>query len=242
MAKIDDRAEISIDLLLSSQYRLSDRDFSIDQLPTESENQSVQEKSVAGRKKKKITKLLAYFQYLKPTKRRVNMEYLKISLLRGFKRALREVIEGVTPRKKVHGIDPNDLESVRNWDHFRTFVGTNPFLETFAPTKAGPATEAKAKRSNFSKTKTKTFNDSFCLCFFSNAIVRTAFRLYLDVIFTHEDSESLKTRLKFEAIGMWEEGKMESWRKLKKYLYCGWFQELKVPDEEGEENLAEVKA
>lgn len=234
-------SEVSIEQLLSSSYQTSERDFGtelMDQESTEAEDsQCRSSKAKVGRKEKEITRLLTLFQPAKAPEGKVKKEYLRVLVLRGFKRALRDVMDKVTPRKKVHGFDPGDRIASRKWGDFRTFVRRNNSLEALAPTENGPGTEGKAKkRSSAAQAESKTFNDKFCRVFFTDSVVRTAFRLYLNVVFSHEDLEDLSHRFKFAATGANEEEKLESWRRLKAYLYRGMFKELKLPDDWAEDS------
>jgi hypothetical protein len=234
--------EVPIEQLLSSTYQTSERDFNADlqdQESTEAEDsQSKGPKSKVGRKEKEITKLLVLFQSIKADRGKVKKEYLRVLVMRGFKRALRDVIEKVLPRKKVHGFDPGDRITNKNWSEFRSFVRRNRTLEALAPTENGPGTEGKSKkRSAEAKAEAKTFNDKFCKVFFTSSIVRTAFRLYLKVVFSHENSENLSSRFKFAAIGICEDEKLENWRRLRDYLERGMFKELKLPDDWAEDSL-----
>lgn len=221
--------DVPITPLMSPTYLMSEPDFTLDQ-STKAEDYQGEAKPTAGRRKKEITHILAAFQHIKPTRHKVKKEYLRIALLRGFKRAIRDVIDEVVPRKKIHGFAKDDLKAAENWSIFCLFVQKNRFLETLAPTKAGPRSEGKA-----SKAEAKTFNDQFCLAFFSKSLIRASFRLYLNVIFSHQAPKDLSKRFKFEAIGLQEE-QMESWKRLKGYLYCGMFRELEIVDEWREED------
>lgn len=235
--------EVPIDQLLSSTYQTTERDFSADQDSTDAEDSRTQgPKAKVGRKEKEITRLLAQFQALKASTGKVKKEYLRVLVLRGFKRALRDVMDKATPRKKVHGFDPGDRIASKNWGEFRTFVRKHHSLEALAPTENGPGTEGKAKKqSAAARAEAKTFNDKFCRVFFADSIVRAAFRLYLQVVFSHEDLEDLSHRFKFAATGGCTEEKLECWRRLKAYLYRGMFQELKLPDDWAEDSLVAVK-
>lgn len=234
------RSEVpDYEMLTSATYEISDRDFKSD-LEDERTDPEVSQPSSprkkVGRKEKEITKLLALFESIRPPKGKtrcgVKKEYLRILLIRGFKRALRDVMDNVTPLKKLHRIPKGDSISKNLWAKFRKFVIKNPYFEQVAPTENGPGTEGKSKKlPKTINSEPKTFNDQYCRNFFSDSTLRYAFSLYLDVVFGHFECENLTNRFNFQAIGRSEAEKMESWGQLKEYLYHGLYRELGVKED-----------
>ena len=235
--------DVPIEKLLSPNYQPSEQDFRVDQAEsteTEEDFPTSRQRAKVGRKEKEITKLLILFRPTKVRTKKVKKEYLRVLVLRGFKRAIRDVMEGVKPRKKVHGFSPGDGTASRNWGEFRKFVRRNRSLEECAPTENGPGTEGKAKKPSSKQAEAKTFNDKFCRGFFADSLVREAFHLYLNVIFSSESIEDWSHRFKFETFGT-EDEKVQNWNRLKTYLYRGMFQELKLPENNEDDQLVGVK-
>lgn len=184
-----------------------------------------------GRKVKEVTLLLRLFLHSE-TGKKVKKEYLRVEILRGFKRAIRFALDKRVPRKKIEGFKEKDKKSAVLWAKFRTFVRKHQGLNSVAQTESGPCTEAKTKRTAagipVSDGSEKTFNDRYCRLFFAASEVCSAFLLFLEVVFAHKDDSSLTAKFRFAPTFPNQEDRSLVWERLQEYLRHGMLQELGI--------------
>lgn len=181
-----------------------------------------------GRKVNPETVLLARFLnntrhqgHSKPPKK----EYLRVKIIRGLKRAIREVASGQPPsRKKLHNPSPGAFNV---WTVFSDFVTSHPELIRLSATSEGPATDGKAIRGR-PEDKYRCYNNQCCKDFFGFPEVRQAYQLYLDLIFAQAEEKDLAEKLGFYAVAKTAEERMQAWKDLKSYLSVQLIEELEA--------------
>ena len=180
-----------------------------------------------GRKTKSDTLLLDQFESIRPPYARPKKEYLRIRVIRGFKRAIRQVHEKYTPRTKIHRVPENDALAQEQWTNFKLFVRRNKEeLLAASLTTEGPNTEGVALRTSEEWTGHKCHTDTYCREFFKSPTIREGFTRYLDVVFSHEDDQALSQRFGFQAKGSSDSEKGKAWAALKSFLYAGMIADL----------------
>lgn len=171
-----------------------------------------------GRKTNPETFLLAKFRNNKQHKGAANApkkEYLRVKVIRGLKRAIREVTSGKSPsRKKLH--HPTPSASIQ-WTIFSDFIIANSAFPRLAATYEGPATEGKTYRIA-ANDKYRCYNNQCCKDFFDSQLVRQAYYLYLELIFANAEDRDLAEKFGFTAIGKSKEERMAAWSELRSYL------------------------
>lgn len=178
-----------------------------------------------GRRKNPESKLFEQFRSCNRTRGKAKppkKEYLRLRLIRGFKRSIREVIANkVISRKALHRPDTVNREK---WMQFVEMVKANPELLALAETKEGPATDGRAY-----KTSTDTYrshNNAYCKDFFTSDVIRCAFLSYLEVVFYEVEEKDLSQKLGFCAIAKTRSERIKAWSELKTYLSQGLLEEL----------------
>ena len=190
---------------------------------TMSENAARRKK---GRKINPETLLLAKFRNNKLRKGQANApkkEYLRVKVIRGLKRAIREVTSGRPPsRKKLHNPAPS---ASLHWTIFSDFIIANSGFPRLAATCEGPATEGKTYRIATGE-KYRCYNNQCCKDFFDSQLVRQAYHLYLELIFANAEDRDLAEKFGFTAIGKSKEERMAAWNELRSYLSVALLAEL----------------
>ena len=129
-------------------------------------------------------------------------EYVRCKLIRGHKRALRQVYAKKYPTATIHKIDIQIEVELKSWNAFRVHANKfNGFFTEACKTENGPKTDGIAKRIQQKKMTVETqksFNDAFCRKYFSDRIMLESYKLYIDIIFATFDAENLCNRFEFK--------------------------------------------
>ena len=191
-----------------------------------------------NRNKSFLSEVMILKKFLKGTKD-PKKEYVRCNLIRGHKRAIRQVFVNKIPSATIHKIDTSSSVQTENWLKFAFQVKSNEIiLKAKSQTTEGPITDGKTKRkaSNINNEILKSFNDTFCRDYFNSEVVVESFVKYLAIIFSSMDPESLIERFKFRCCRNEENGShndecKENWIELRKYLEETMIQELKIKQE-----------
>ena len=126
-------------------------------------------------------------------------EYIRCKLIRGHKRAIRQVISNQIPKATIHKFDPEDSKAHSLWMMMKQIYITNQSeFDSISKTESGPATDGRSKRNEDSlKSSEKSFNSSFCRTYFCSKNVRESFAVYLDLIFSNFDPQTLSEKFEF---------------------------------------------
>ena len=126
-------------------------------------------------------------------------EYVRCKLIRGHKRAIRQILAKQIPKTTIHKFDPADSKAQSLWALMKqnTDIQKDEFEEK-SKTEAGPITDGKAKRTEETvKDSFRSFNASFCKAYFENPGIRESFSLYIDLIFSNFDPQVLSNKFEF---------------------------------------------
>lgn len=156
------------------------------------------------------------FSTPKPPKK----EYLRCKIIRGHKRAMRQIIKGKTPKATLHKFSINDSRSLEVWRCLKALIDLNSglFMDC-SNTVSGPKTDGQAKRKN-SEGFEKSFNIAFCSNYFSHEKVRESYYYYIQLLFTSFNLTDLCEKFNFKCC-KGDPHKIicvEKWVMLKEYL------------------------
>jgi hypothetical protein len=188
-------------------------------------------KSPAKRCPRKDLKVLSYFESRRPsTRRQPKKEYVRCKLIRGHKRAIRQLISNTIPKTTIHKFNPVNFNAQRIWSTLKQI--TERYSEAFSSickTEAGPITDGRAKRSAESmKQCEKSFNGVFCAQYFENVHVRESFIQYVSLIFVDFEPGVLGEKFEFYCCKNKKHSVecLEKWAELQRYLKTDMLEEL----------------
>lgn len=148
----------------------------------------------------KDSRILSLFDTCKKnTFKAPKKEYVRCKLIRGHKRAIRQVLSNITPKTTIHKFDEGDLKASSQWNVLKllTTKDSASFM-SLCKTEAGPVTDGKAKRlSDSFQDCEKSFNGKFCKQYFAQEDVRESFCQYINLIFTDYDPAILCEKFEF---------------------------------------------
>lgn len=125
-------------------------------------------------------------------------EYLRCKLIRGHKRAIRQLTKGIIPSATLHKFDINNSKALSIWERMKKIYGENiQFFVDISKTEAGPKTDGKARRQVISESTQKSFNHKFCSDYFQHECVRESFYYYVLLIFAEFDAALLIEKFQF---------------------------------------------
>lgn len=157
-------------------------------------------------------------------------EYVRCKLIRGHKRAIRQILKNIIPKTTIHKFSATDIKAHNLWLLIQQIVIKNiPTFAGLSKTESGPITDGRAKRSNESLKKCeKSFNAAFCKAYFSNQDVRESFSHYLNLIFVDFDPNILTKKFEFSCCRNDKHTVecLEKWCELQKYLKNEMLKEL----------------
>lgn len=166
-------------------------------------------------------RILTAFTKKKKRKGRLHpkKEYIRCKLIRGHKRAQRQIARNIIPSRTLHKFDPFDQKPAKIWQELINVYKENPqFLWDISQTDKGPLTDGRSKRAEKSDAQ-KSFNDKFVFWYFSAAIVRKSFYYYVELLFSDPDPENLVQRFEISCCpGTHSEECFVKWREFKSYL------------------------
>ncbi|OMJ74524.1 hypothetical protein SteCoe_26526 [Stentor coeruleus] len=157
-------------------------------------------------------------------------EYVRCKLIRGHKRAVRQILSNLIPKTTIHKFNATDIKAHSLWLLIQQIVSRN--LSTFqglSKTESGPITDGRAKRTNESMKKCeKSFNAAFCRAYFANNDVRESFCHYLNLIFVEFDPVILSQKFEFSCCRNQKHTVdcLQKWSDLQRYLKTDMLKEL----------------
>jgi len=165
---------------------------------------NIDSESLPNYKKKDVGILSLFRTPIKPPKRQTSQgikrgnnsfkhpkkEYIRCKLIRGHKRANRQIQENVLPNKTIHRFEPNDTESVYFWQTLKDIYARNQeVLRDLSLTENGPQTDGKSKRKP--SNDPKSFNTKFCANYFKEQATRESFFYYTELLFCNFEPKIL---------------------------------------------------
>jgi hypothetical protein len=126
-------------------------------------------------------------------------EYIRCKLIRGHKRAIRQIISDQLPKATIHRFDEENSKAFSLWLMLKQLYLTHQSeFESISKTESGPVTDGRSKRNEDSiKSSEKSFNANFCKLYFQSKNVRESFGLYLDLVFSQFEPKALNERFEF---------------------------------------------
>ncbi|CAG9335408.1 unnamed protein product [Blepharisma stoltei] len=187
-----------------------------------------------GRKRDRDTQILSMFFTRKskagtPPKK----EYLRCKLIRGHKRANRQIKDGVHPSKTIHKFDLANGKARDIWHTLQLHFFKNRYvLETESLTESGPTTDGKKKRGKeiIDKSTQKSFNTEYVKRYFLNEATKISFYYYVELIFADMNPDVLCDKFDFFCCKPLDHDASctEKWTSLKIYLQKLMFEDLKL--------------
>ncbi|CAG9311221.1 unnamed protein product [Blepharisma stoltei] len=205
---------------------------------------NVDSETLPNYKKKDVGILSLFRTPTKPSKRQASQgikrgnnsfkhpkkEYIRCKLIRGHKRANRQIQENVLPNKTIHRFNPNDTESASIWETLKEVYARNQeVLRDLSLTENGPQTDGKSKR--LPSNDPKSFNTTFCANYFKEQATRESFFYYTELLFCNFEPKILIE--KFEIWCCPEGSKHDfmcdrKWSLLKRYINDLMIEDLKA--------------
>lgn len=134
---------------------------------------------------KRIRTSKAYFSnFTYNNGKNVKKEYLRVQLIRGHNRAIKNALQGKTPAKTLNKIARENTSQLEKWEIFKAYTKKRLNLEDYL--------------NGFSLMNCKSFNNNVCMHYFSDQDTRKSFGLYCNLIFCGDDSEKLCKKFNFK--------------------------------------------
>lgn len=157
-------------------------------------------------------------------------EYIRIKVIRGHKRAIRQLSTNKIPRKTLHGFLPFDESAESGWNGLKhCYLKYSLALNSSSLTEKGPITDGKSKRSTQHElSSAKSFNNQFCKEYFTPMFVRETFYFYVELLFVGRSPEVLQNKFDMHCCSHDEHliGCELKWMRLKYYFNTVMLQEL----------------
>ena len=192
------------------------------------ETQENEFRKVQGRNDIKV--LSAFDTGRKSVHKSPKKEYLRCKLVRGHKRAIRQILSNIIPKTTIHKFNSTDVKAHSLWTLMIKIINKDSSLFTnMSRTESGPITDGRAKRSAESmQNSEKSFNAAFCKVYFSNVNVRESFFQYINLIFVDFDPATLCKKFDFMCCrgNTHSVQCMEKWGELYRYITHDMIEEL----------------
>ncbi|OMJ71960.1 hypothetical protein SteCoe_29694 [Stentor coeruleus] len=158
-------------------------------------------------------------------------EYLRCKLIRGHKRAIRQLTKGIIPTATLHKFDIKNSKALSIWEKMKKIYDDNiQFFVHLSKTEAGPKTDGKARRQVISESIPKSFNNNFCSEYFQPECVRESFYYYVLLIYAKFDAGLLIEKFQFFCCKDDDHSVkcIDKWMMLKDYITIFMFTELNL--------------
>lgn len=156
-------------------------------------------------------------------------EYIRCRLIRGHKRANRQISRRILPTKTLNRFDPQNTRAVFCWDEMKRILKKDPAILSRALTENGPKTDGKSKRHSAPKDLQNSFNLHFCQNYFSPLSIRESYYYYIELVFAEFDPEQLSQKLELRCCaGIHSSDCAVKWCVLKKYVQQGLLLDLNL--------------
>ncbi|CAG9325543.1 unnamed protein product [Blepharisma stoltei] len=155
-------------------------------------------------------------------------EYLRCRVIRGHKRAIRQIKKSAIPIRTLNAFDPENPTALRIWRILSdVYIKHEEELSKFSQTESGPKTDGKSKRQGKVENLAKSFNYEFCRDYFTPLGVRESFYYYVELLFVDLNPKSLCEKFDFNCCKSPHSHEcLEKWLLMKKYISQYMIQEL----------------
>lgn len=159
---------------------------------------------------------------------------LRTQVIRSFKRAIREILKGKVPEKKLGEVLKSQEKSVESYLKFKDLIQTHKKdSQIIAETKKGPKTESQNRKD--SEIASKSHNDDYVREFFNHQVVQELYKAFIDLVFADATCKTLRKKFNLspnQHVGKKSNFESElcenSWKKLKTYLQVHMIRDLGV--------------
>ena len=157
------------------------------------------------------------------------MEYYRIKLLRGQKRAIRGVYANRVPKTTINEVDMSNEEQATAWNVFCAYtLNQKVHLNRICSPASGPLTDGESHhqanhgkefKKLLSNSNERTFNNNFCSRYFQDIATRDSFIFYIDVLFMGRTPQMLCKKFNFKCCNnsIHDDLCIEKWNNLKEY-------------------------
>ena len=181
-----------------------------------------------SRKRKVETLILKQFFTLGKGIAHPKKEYIRCRVIRGHKKLIRNILLRKNSKKGITCYDAKNRRELQNYRIFEDQLNENMGeLDALSQTDSGPLTDGKRKREKKDteeikeiKEKENSFNNAFCLKYFSSVAVRESFVHFMELVFSNFNPDILIGKFGFRCckhkLHLLE--CFEKWNTLKFYL------------------------
>ncbi|CAG9325544.1 unnamed protein product [Blepharisma stoltei] len=150
----------------------------------------------------------------------IKKEYLRCRIIRGHKRALRQIKSQKIPTRTINSFDPKNPSAVKIWMKLsEVFQRNEDVLCPISQTENGPKTDGKSKRKEKVDSIAKSFNEKFCKEYFTPYGVRESYYYYIELLFVDLNPRILCEKFEFNCCrGAHNLQCLEKWLLMKKYI------------------------
>ncbi|CAG9322488.1 unnamed protein product [Blepharisma stoltei] len=177
--------------------------------------------SNAGRKSKLEARIRScFFNTKRSTPMPPKKEYLRCRIIRGHKRALRQVKNKKIPTRTINSFDSKNPTAMKIWKALtESFHKYEEELTPISQTENGPKTDGKSKRKEKPDEIAKSFNSEFCKDYFAPYGVRETYYYYIELLFADLNPRILCNKFEFNCCrGNHSKQCLEKWLLMKKYI------------------------
>lgn len=149
-------------------------------------------------------------------------EYVRCRLIRGHKRANRQISSNILPTKTLNRFNPQNPRAAYFWNKMRETFSKDRIIFSHALTENGPKTDGKSKRRVPAKDLQNSFNLSFCQSYFTPLSIRESYYYYIELIYSELDPAKLTEKLELHCChGEHSVDCVLKWSILKRYMQQG---------------------
>lgn len=211
-------------------------------VPTAAEQSETTNKHSRGRKVRPDTILLNKFRNTNKAARAPKKEYLRIRVIRGLKRAIRQVLDKQRSFTSMNSVEKDNPVAMYHWNLFKTAVKRNQnALQALAQPKLDTLEAKSPPKYEEFQDSYSCYNNAFCRDFLSNAAVQAVFGFYLNVLFADMQEEVLTSKFGFEAMADSALQRSWDWENLRQFLYKGMLEDLRIKSAYEREKLEDYE-
>ncbi|CAG9334553.1 unnamed protein product [Blepharisma stoltei] len=155
-------------------------------------------------------------------------EYLRCRVIRGHKRANRQIKKNTLPSKTINKLEPSNKMALEIWQVMTDcYHKRESEFDALSVTDKKPKHRAKNKRNQNILSTKSSFNTDYCMHYFASEVVRESFFYYVEFLFSQIDPEDLCTKFDFRCCKVKHDDRCyEKWLYMKKYLHVYMIEDL----------------
>ncbi|CAG9316661.1 unnamed protein product [Blepharisma stoltei] len=217
----------------SSPHSNSPESFSLDlcSFPSSSSSPSTTKKKHIGRKINSDTEILSHFYTFRASSTgQPKKEYLRCKLIRGHKKANRQIEKNIIPIKSFNSYNYHNPQSIALWNKLSEIYKNYSFILKDLSRTENTIIASKKKNKLKTPSLTKSFNACFCTEYFQRLEVRESFYYYVEYLFSDFEPNVLCRKFNFNCCKSQKHNEIcyEKWEKVKQYINNEMILELKL--------------